>query len=253
VTIKFPVYLCVATALGCLAITLAMKEPPAHGGTKSFGENVRASWRSIRDAGAWVWRTPVPFLLITLGFLLDSIVRLFYTVASNFYRYIGVAEASFGVISVAASLAAFFTSGWMEWLVRHRSVRFNFSLVIAMVAWGLVVLAHPVQGWWGVALLGPILLSMRFLMFFVSHYLNEATPSSHRATVLSFKGMTGNLAYGGVTMLFGWQTAWLAKRMGVGSEEPAVFAAALTWWPWWFAGTMVAYAGLRWWKLRRAR
>jgi hypothetical protein len=68
--------------------------------------------------------------------------------------------------------------------------------------------------------------------------------------VLSFKGMTDNLAYGGVTLLFGWQTAWLAGRLGVGSEEPAVFAAALTWWPWWFAGTMLAYAALRMWKLR---
>jgi MFS family permease len=250
VTIKFPIYLCVLMALGCLGVTLAMKEA-FHPATQSFGENVRASWRGIREAGGWIWRTPAAFLLITLGFLLDSIIRLFYTVASNFYRLIGIAEASFGIISVVASLAAFVTSSWMEWLVKHRSSRFNFGLVIAMVVWGLLVLARPVQGWWGVLLLAPILLSMRFLQFFLSHYMNEVTPSSHRATVLSFKGMTGNLAYGGVTLLFGWQTAWLAKRMGVGSEEPQLFAAALTWWPWWFAATMVAYAGLRAWRMRR--
>ena len=249
-TLKFPIYLCVFMALGCLGVTLAMREPPLHGTVRSFGENVRESWRSIRDAGGWVWRTPAAFLLMMLGFLLDSIVRSFYTVASNFYRCIGIAEASFGVISVAASLAAFFTSAWMEWLVRHRSAKFNFSLVIAMVAWGLVVLAYPVQGWWGVLLLAPILLSMRFLQFFLSHYLNEVTPSSHRATVLSFKGMTMNLAYGGVTLLFGWQTAWLAKHLGLENENPKAFAAALTWWPWWFAVTMLAYALVRWWKLR---
>lgn len=252
VTIKFPIYLCAAMALACVAVTLAMKEtvPPAK---RSFGENVRASWLSIREAGAWVWRTPVAFLLITLGFLLDSIVRLFYTVASNFYRLIGIAEASFGVISVVASLAAFFTSSWMEWLVKHRSVRFNFGLVIGMIVWGLLVLAHPVQGWWGVLLLAPILLSMRFFQFFLSHYLNEATPSSHRATVLSFKGMTMNLAYGGVTLLFGWQTAGIAQRLNVGSEKPEVFAAALTWWPWWFAATMLGYLVLRAWKLGKAK
>lgn len=246
VTIKFPIYLCVLMALGCLGVTLAMHEP-FHPAGRRFAENVRASWHSIREAGGWIWRTPPAFLLITLGFMLDSIVRLFYTVASNFYRYIGIVEASFGVISVAASLAAFFTSSWMEWLVKRRSARFNFALVIAMVAWGLLVLAHPVQGWWGVLLLAPILLSMRFLQFFLSHYLNEVTPSSHRATVLSFKGMTMNLAYGGVTMLFGWQTAWLAKQMNMGSERPEVFGAALTWWPWWFAGTMLVYAALRMW------
>ena len=251
VTLKFPIYLCVIMSFACVAVTLAMKEPPLGEDSRSFGENVRASWRSIRDAGSWVWRTPVPFLLITLGFLLDSIVRLFYTVASNYYRLVGIAEASFGVISVVASLVAFFASSWMEWLVKHRSVKFNFGLVIAMISWGLLVLAHPVQGWWGVLLLAPILLSMRFLQFFLSHYLNEATPSSHRATVLSFKGMTTNLAYGGVTLLFGWQTAWLAGRLNVGSEHPEVFAAALTWWPWWFAATMIGYAGLRAWKLRK--
>jgi MFS family permease len=250
VTLKFPIYLCVPMALACLAVTLAMREPPVEGSVKKFGENLRASWRNIRSAASWVWRTPVPFLLITLGFLLDSIVRLFYTVASNYYRYVGIAVGSFGVISVAVSLAAFFTSGWMEWLVRHRSVRFNFGLVIAMIVWGLAVLAHPVHGWWGIVLLAPILLSMRFLQFFLSHYLNEATPSSHRATVLSFRGLTVTLAFGGVTTLFGWQTAYLSTRMHVGSEDPSVFAAALTWWPWWFAGTMVAYVGLRWWKTR---
>ena len=248
-TLKFPVYLCVLTALGTLAVTLAMKEPPRAVG-QTFRENVRQSWRGIREAGGWVWATPAAFLLMTLGFLLDSIIRLFYTVAPNFYRLSGIPEASFGVISVVGSLVAFFTSSWMEWLVRRRSAAFNFGLVILMVAWGLLVLAHPVPGWWGILLLAPLLLSMRFLQFFLSHYLNEATPSSHRATVLSFKGMTMNLAYGGVTLLFGWQTAFLAKRLAQPNESPAVFAEALTWWPWWFAGTMLAYLLLRRGKLR---
>ncbi len=253
-TLKFPVYLCVFSSVACLAVTLAMREPARNTTEEkghTFGENVRASLRGIREAGVWLWRTPVPLLLMTLGFLLDSIVRTFYTVSSNFYRLIGLPEASFGVISVAASLAAFFTSHWMEWLVKHRSAKFNFGLVIAMVAWGMVVLAHPIPGWWGILALAPLLLSMRFFQFFLSHYLNEATSSELRATVLSFKGMTMNLAYGVVTLLFGWQTAHLAGRLGVGSDDPRVFAASLTWWPWWFGGTMVAYVLFRTWRLRR--
>jgi MFS family permease len=256
-TLKFPVYLCVLSALPCLAVALAMKEPPTAtrregegetmlaGATGAFGEKVSASWRGIREAGAWIWRTPAPFLLVVLGFLLDSIVRLFLTVSSNYYRLIGIAEASFGVISVAGSLVAFFTTSWMEWLVRTRTSRFNFGLVVAMVAWGLGVLTVQIPGWWGVLALAPLILAMRFFQFFLSHYLNEATPSSHRATVLSFKGMTMNLAYGGVTLLFGWQTAWLAGRMEVPNEDPAVFAAALTWWPWYFAATMAGYYLIR--------
>lgn len=253
VTLKFPIYLCVLASVACLAVTLAMREPPRQAstsGAQTFGGHVRSSLRGIREAGAWIWRTPAPLLLLTLGFLLDSIVRLFYTVASNYYRLIGLPEASFGVVSVMGSLAAFFTTGWMEWLVKHRSAPFNFGVVIAMVAWGMGVAAHPIAGWWGILALAPLLLSMRFFQFFLSHYLNAVTSSGLRATVLSFKGMSMNLAYGGVTLLFGWQTSYLAGRMGVGSEQPQVFAASLTWWPWWFGGTMLAYACFRWWRLR---
>lgn len=251
-TLKFPIYLCVLTAVACLLVTLAMREPQGQGsaGTHAkFRDNVRASMRGIREAASWIWRTPAPLLLLTLGFLLDSIVRLFYTVSSNFYRLVGLTEASFGVIAVLSSLAAFFTTRWMEWLVRHRSSKFNFSLVIVIVAWGLIMLAHPLPGWWGILAIAPLLLSMRFFQFFLSHYLNEATSSERRATVLSFRGMSMNLAYGAVTLLFGWQTAYLSGRLGVGSEDLRVFAAALTWWPWWFGGTMVAYAAFRAWRL----
>jgi hypothetical protein len=121
-------------------------------------------------------------------------------------------------------------------------------VVIAMVASGLIVLAHPVSGWFGIVLLAPIILSMRFFQFFLSHYLNALTDSAHRATVLSFKSLTMNLAYGSLTLLFGWQTAFLAGRLGLKNEDPRVFAAALTWWPWWFAGTMVAYMLFRMWR-----
>ncbi len=247
-TLKFPIYLCVLTALGCLAAALAMTEAGHEGPVQSFREKLGSSWRGIRTAAAWIWSTPAPLLLLTLGFLLDSIVRLFYTVASNYYRLVGIEEAWFGVISVAGSLLAFASTGWMEWLVRRRSAAFNFALVIAMVAWGLLALAHPVRGWGGIALLAPILLSMRFFQFFLSHYLNELTDSAHRATVLSFKSLSMNLAYGTLTLLFGWQTAFLAGRLGLKNEDPQVFAAALTWWPWWFAGTMAGLCAPARWK-----
>lgn len=252
-TLKFPIYLCVAAAFACLGVALAMRDATHEGPALPFRDKLRMSWGGIRSAAAWIWRTPAPLLLLTLGFLLDSIVRLFYTVASNYYRYIGIAEAFYGVISVAGSLLALATTGVMEWLVLRRGAKFNFALVVVMVAWGLVILAHPVPGWFGVALLAPILLSMRFLQFFLSHYLNQLTDSAHRATVLSFKSLSMNLAYGSLTLLFGWQTAFLSGRMGLRNEDPAVFAAALTWWPWWFGGAMMGYGALRIWRLRTVR
>lgn len=245
-TLKFPIYLCFLSALGALGVALSMKEPAiaheAEPAASSFSEKVQRSWQGIVAAGKWIWSTKVPFLLVLLGFLLDSIVRLFYTVASNYYRLIGLAEASFGVISVLGSILAFVTSGWMEWLVRNRTIRFNFIVVILMIAWGQIVLAIQFPGWWGVALLIPLLLSMRFLQFFLSHYLNQVTSASHRATVLSFRGLTTNLAYGSVTLLFGWQMAYFSGRLNQPNDAPEVFSAALKWWPWWFAGTMAVFA-----------
>jgi MFS family permease len=245
-TLKFPIYLCAITALCALGVALSLQEAPHAGPAMGFRAKLSASWSGVKSAGSWIWRTPAPFLLLTLGFLLDSIVRLFYTVGSNYYRYIGIGEAYFGVISVGGSVLALMTSSWMEWLVRKCSAAFNFGLVIVMVAWGLLVLANPIHGWPGVLMLVPILLSMRFFQFFLSHYLNELTDSAHRATVLSFKSLSMNLAYGTLTLLFGWQTAYLSGHLGLKNEDPKVFAAALTWWPWWFAGTMVVYGVLRW-------
>jgi hypothetical protein len=43
---------------------------------------------------------------------------------------------------------------------------------------------------------------MYLTSFLVSYYLNDMTESSQRATVLSFKGLCYNLAYGGIGLLY---------------------------------------------------
>ena len=43
---------------------------------------------------------------------------------------------------------------------------------------------------------------LMFTSFFTSHYLNRITESHQRATVLSFKGLAFNLAYGLIGILF---------------------------------------------------
>jgi hypothetical protein len=129
------------------------------------------------------------------------------------------------------------------------TARQNFIWLGLVVFGGLLAAAHPQQGWTGILLVVPLFMSMRFLQFFLSHYLNEIVDSKQRATALSFRGLTMNLAYGTLTLLFGWQTGWVGADLGLGTDDPRVFAAALTLWPWWFVGT-VAVAGA-WLWLRR--
>jgi len=56
-----------------------------------------------------------------------------------------------------------------------------------------------------------------------------------------------NLAYGGMTLLFGWRTAWLADAMNLPAQDMAVLAQSLQWWPWFFmvmlliAGSLMGY------------
>ena len=75
--------------------------------------------------------------------------------------------------------------------------------------------------------------------FFVSHYLNEAvTDSTQRATVLSFRGLAFNLAYGAVGLMF----AGLARSLSSAGTQEAIFAQTLHWLPWYFTGTLIALA-----------
>jgi hypothetical protein len=56
--------------------------------------------------------------------------------------------------------------------------------------------------YWGLI---PVLLvssGLMFTSFFTSHYLNRIADSRQRATVLSFKGLAFNLAYGLIGMAF---------------------------------------------------
>jgi hypothetical protein len=78
--------------------------------------------------------------------------------------------------------------------------------------------------------------------------MNAIVPSEQRATALSFRGLSMNLAYGGMTLLFGWHTAWLAHEMNLSTQDMAVFAQSLQWWPWFFMVMLLIAAGLLGWR-----
>jgi hypothetical protein len=75
--------------------------------------------------------------------------------------------------------------------------------------------------------------------YLASRYLNEYAPSDKRATVLSFRGLTTNLAYGGVSLLYSALIAWIkvsgkmVQESGKSLEESA-FLNSLHWFPGYF-------------------
>ena len=73
--------------------------------------------------------------------------------------------------------------------------------------------------------------SMYFTSFFVSFYINQVTSSGQRATVLSFKGLSYNISYGALGVLYALLLK--IKKQGLQSEqiENAVFMDTFPWFP----------------------
>lgn len=240
VAMKLPLALNFLTGVACLLVCLRMVEPAAPPVARlRFSERVAEALRGIWETGRWIWHTHAVLKILVLGVVFDSIIRLFLTVSSNFYRLVGISEGWYGVIGTTASMLGLLTAGLMVVCSTRFSMTRNFVGLALVVFGSLLCAAHPQPGWLGVALIMPLMLGMRFLQFFQSHYLNAEVDSARRATALSFRGLTLNLAYGTMTLLFGWHTHWLEGRLNVPAEDPRVFAASLTWWPWWFAGTLL--------------
>ena len=250
-TMKIPLGLNLLTGIACLLVTLRMTEPATAIAARTGGwlHEARLAFARILETGRWIWRTEAAFTLILLGVVFDSIIRLFLTVSSNFYRLVGITEAWYGIIGTVASLLGLATAGLMERMSTQGSQRSNFTWLAVMTLVGLLFAAYPQPGFLGVALVVPLMLAMRFLQFFLSYYLNDIVDSARRATALSFRGLTMNLAYGVMTLLFGWHTQWLQKDLALPSGDLRIFATSLTWWPGWFLGTLAL--SLLWLRLRR--
>lgn len=248
-TLKFPIYCTLGMAVCTLLVALRMKEPPnvsPDGDPNlSLKESIRKSYRRTLATGTWIIHTPAALMLILFGLFYDSIIRLYYTVNSIYFRTLGFEERYFGVIAVAGSIIGIFAASLGEKLIKHRSPTFNFALIAALGFAGILSLAFPIP-YWGVALLVPLWLGMRLLHLFLSNYLNRVASSDRRATVLSFRGLTMNLAYFTMTMLYGLQTRYIRDGGTIPESENLsehVFTEAISWWWIYFLiGTATIYA-----------
>ncbi|MDD5199949.1 MAG: MFS transporter [Terrimicrobiaceae bacterium] len=239
-TVRWPVDLTLLSSLVCLAVTLALREPPAHRATAG-APTLRLALQAIRD-GARAVVTDRRILLALLAALsCDSIVRLFMTFESNYLRLIALPEFSFGVIGSTIGLLGFVAAPIARRMVATRSASANFSAVVALILVGLIgaVFAIPLFGVWVVIPLG---LAMNGLGFFLSHYLNLWARPGVRATILSFRGVTLNLAYGTAGLLFAGLTGRL-RAADPSRNANVIFADALHWLPVAF-GTLIAAVGL---------
>jgi MFS family permease len=241
-TMKWPVLLCFFMALACLAVAVRFVTPESE---KVPG---KLNWGALRGAAAgigktlrWLMGQPMALALLAIGLLGDSFMRLFYTIGSQFYRVLEIPVGWYGVIGAVGALSGVWMAGLMpnlaKWAPAHR-----YALVGGLVFLGYLGLAFPLPIW-GVWAVVPFWFGMRMLHFFLSGDFNRVVPPEQRATALSFRGLSMNLAYGVVTQAFGLQTAALAGRLNLDpkseSAQDQLFRSALPWWPWVFLSIAV--------------
>lgn len=241
-TMRLPLWFTFGNAVAALVCALALREPPV--AAPHAPATARGTLQATLAAGAWILRTPAALVVILAGLCFDSIIRLFLTVASNYYRLIALPDWSFGLIGSGFAIIGFLTPPLSRRLVERRSQRANFALVAVLTLAGLCGAALAIPRW-GLLLIAPLGVAMSLLGFFVSHYLNAAvTDSRQRATVLSFRGLAFNLAYGGVGLLF----AGLSRVLQSHGPPLVVFAETLRWLPGYFLATtiLLALVAARW-------
>jgi hypothetical protein len=215
----------------------------------------------MASAAAFILRSPAALVLILTGMLYDGFMRLFYTVGSNYYRLLGIPEACNGIILAGSSLIGIGTAVVVEKLAGSLKPSQNLGMVAVCIFAGLAGIALQItawHGWAGVLFVVPFWLGMRSLHYFLSQYLHRVTGSAHRATVISFKGLAMNLAYGAAMWGFGTQTAWLrhhhAPELAPLTKEASdvrLLSLAMPAWPWLFAilaALLVLWVRTRWHK-----
>ena len=248
-TMRFPVYLTLGMAILATFVALRMEEH--HPSAKNPAGKVTplAALRKVGQAGLWILRTPFAFAVILFGMGFDHVLRMIVTMTSQYFREIELPEASFGLIGSALALLGLIIPKLAEKMVAGNTPAVNLAWLSAVSLLGLFGLTIFTP-YWGLLPMALVFTAIMLVSMFTSHYLNRITESRQRATVLSFKGMAFNLAYGLIGVLFALLTTHLREdarilhpKWPAATLESHAFREAVAWFPWYtVAGLVFAVA-----------
>jgi len=253
-TLRLPIYLTLVMAVLAVYTTLGMREADSQqhvqqshtehhqdqAQTERTGPTVTEACALTLQAGKWILTTPFALCLILSGLMFDHVIRMVLTLNSQYYRMIELPEASFGLIGATMSLLGLFIPALARRATERYSIVTSFILMCALCLASLIGMALLIPCW---GLLPALLVVVVMMMnnFLLSHHLNKIAESHQRATVLSFKGLSYNLAYGTLGLLYAALIAGLERSEAVESmawseAETAdwTFAESLLWFPGYF-------------------
>ncbi len=234
-TLRFPLYLTFILALLALAATLGMVE--TGDGTQaedSDPPSLGQAFVKTLGAGGWILKTPFVFRVILFGMLVDGVIRMVITLSSQYYRMIAVPESLFGIIGALVALMGMVVPKLARKVAETRTPDQSLYLTVLLACLGLTCMGL----FWPWAGILPALITfgaMTFNSFFVSYYINKEADSHHRATVLSFKGLSYNISYGLLGVVYALalksQKASLLAGGALGGQglENQVFVSTFPW------------------------
>jgi MFS family permease len=248
ITLRIPPLLTLAMAFLTLITALRMRESGdrSHQTSAGRGPSITEAFKLTLAAGGWILRTPFALVVILAGVVFDSCIRMIITLNSQYYRLIDLPEASFGLIGSGLAILGLVMPRIARNMVQRQTPVFNLGIMGGLTIIGLIGMTF----FWPIIGLLPliILVAVMYLEnFFQSHYLNRITDSHQRATVLSFKGLSFNLAYGLLGVLYSLLLAYLSLQITAGRPDIAgaqlenlVFVRSMAWFPGYFVLTMLA-------------
>ena len=253
--IKMPIWLTMGTAVITLFAATRMCECMSTAeiaeGKSHFSETVKQCFEKTVSAGHWIWVTALPFSIIGACMILDSVVRQYLTLASEYYRIIDYPVASFGIIGSCLALLGLFVPSIARYMDARASPMQNFLAVAVLVLLGLIGLSFAIP-YWGI--IPSIILHTAFTLmnFFVSANLNKAAPSEQRATILSFKGLTNNIAYGVIGIFYSLLIMGIKADKEIDpangeiptAVQQSIYVEALAWFPGYFLVTLLIFVAV---------
>lgn len=246
-TVRIPVYLTLVTAVLAFLSARQLKEDHAQSKVSIAG-----TYREVLNAGGWILSSSAVFLIILAGMINDSVVRLFLTFNSNYYRLLQLPEAWFGVLGAGFAALGFIIPALATWMIHRWNAAVNMTILSTLTFFGLTGIAFSRDWTAGIAFAALLGIGMFMTGFFLSHYLNKWVRSERRATVLSFRGLAFNLAYAGAGLAFA-QILAAIRAKDTGLSEEAILGKGLGVLPLWFGVAAVIVLAIALWKRAHGR
>jgi len=244
---RWPILLNLVTAVLTLFSACALRETENYQSKSEFLP-LRAAFLQTWNVALWIARTPFALLVILAAATVDSVIRMFITMNSEYYRLISYPEVAFGIIGAVIALQGMVVARISREMTERYGPNQNFLIISVLALLSFIGIRFFIPHF-GVIFSMLLFAAMGMTGFCTSYYLNKTADKSIRATLLSFKGLALNLGYGGIGILYALLVVSLRKDSNLANDSGLLFQAAADWFAPWFAITFIGMLLCNW-KLR---